>query len=243
MLISLSYVVGLLYEKRLRLHKGLLYFALLGSVISILLSGSRTTYVGMLVFLVYFFIKKTVKFINLGILGGIMFVFLLSVSPQIVEKIDETINNRIVEKIDGPEDINPAEDIGKLYDDLGAGRNKLQLKYINYLLDKPFVIPFGVGFNNRLMIGNSAHNIYLSLINEVGLFGLYLFLSWLFSYIIIKKNKFSFLQLALNGLVLSMLVTLFFGEHLYVYRPLFGILGYFMLICVLLLVPQRKIIK
>ena len=241
MLISFIFVIGLLFEKRIINSKILLFVALFGSVISILLSGSRTTYVGLIVFLLYFFIKKTGKFISLGIIGGFMFVFLLSVNPQIFDRINDTINDRIVNKINGPEDINSAEDVIGVYDDLGAGRSNLQLRYIKFLLEKPFVIPFGVGFNNRLMIGNSAHNIYLSLINEVGLIGLFLFINWLFSYLIIGKNKYTFLKLALNGLVLSMGVTLLFGEHLYIYRPLFGIMGYFMIICVLLLVPQRKV--
>ena len=49
------------------------------------------------------------------------------------------------------------------------------------------------------------------------------------------------MQLALNGLVIAMLVTLYFGEHLYVYRPLFAILGYFLVATVFLLVPFKRL--
>ena len=240
MLISFTFIIGLFYESRLKISRLLLIIALFGSSIAILLSGSRTTYVGIIVFLVYFFIRKTGKFINLGILGGVMFVFLLTVNPQIFEKINYIINNRIVNRIEGPDDIDSVEDMTGVYEDLGAGRSDLHLMYVNHLLNRPYIIPFGIGFNNRLLIGSSAHNMYLSLINEVGIFGLILFIRWMLSFLIIKKRKLPYLQLALNGLVLSMLVTLYFGEHLYVYRPLFGILGYFMIICVLLLVPLRK---
>tara|TARA_R100001230_G_C5647315_1_gene152749 strand:- start:900 stop:1082 length:183 start_codon:yes stop_codon:yes gene_type:complete len=57
---------------------------------------------------------------------------------------------------------------------------------------------------------------------------------------VIVKRKMPGFQLALNGLIIALLITLYFGEHLYVYRPLFGILGLFMAITVLLTIPLRK---
>ncbi|MBV1923516.1 MAG: O-antigen ligase family protein [Flavobacteriaceae bacterium] len=242
MLISFSFVIGLLYESKLKISKILLFVALFGSIISIMLSGSRTTYVGLIIFLLYFIISKTGKFLNLVILGSVMFVLLMIINPVVFERINDTINNRIVDRIESHEDIQSVDDMTGVYEDLGSGRSDLHLMYVNHLLKRPYIIPFGIGFNNRLLIGSSAHNMYLSLINEVGIFGLILFLRWMFSFLIIKKRKLPYLQLALNGIVLSMFVTLYFGEHLYVYRPLFGILGYFMIICVLLLVPLRKTI-
>jgi hypothetical protein len=83
--------------------------------------------------------------------------------------------------------------------------------------------------------------MYLSLVKELGIIGLILFIRWLLSYLVIVKKKKPQLQMALNGLVLAMFVTLYFGEHLYIYRPLFGILGYFMLVCVLFLAPYKKL--
>ena len=90
-------------------------------------------------------------------------------------------------------------------------------------------------------VGNSAHNIYLSLTNELGLLGVFLFLRWLTSYLFLSKRKIPSIKLALNGLVLAMIVTLYFGEHLYIYRPLFAILGYFLMITVLMLIPFKYI--
>ena len=79
--------------------------------------------------------------------------------------------------------------------------------------------------------------IYLSLINEVGLVGLFLYLRWIFSFLWIRMRQFTQLEIALKGLVFAMIVTLFFGEHLYVYRPLFGLVGLFLVVTVLLFSP------
>jgi len=41
-------------------------------------------------------------------------------------------------------------------------------------------------------------------------------------------------------LVWAMLVTLFFGEHLYIYRPLFGLLGLFLMVTVIFVSALHK---
>jgi hypothetical protein len=87
------------------------------------------------------------------------------------------------------------------------------------------------------MIGSSAHNMYLSVINELGLIGFFLYFRWLVSYLFVKMRHFTNMKSTLAGLVLAMLVTLLFGEHLYVYRPLFGLLGLFLFVTTILLSP------
>ncbi len=214
--------------------------AIIIAAICILLSGSRTSYVGAIFFLLYFLLTKTGNFVVFGIFGSIVFAILLFNSPLIADRISATIEDRVTYAIDSPEDITSYEDFTGVYEELGAGRAELHMKYVHYLLNNPLVIPFGRGFNNRLGVGSSAHNMYLSLINEVGLVGLILFLRWMLSFMVIVKRKMPGLRLALNGMIVAILVTLYFGEHLYVYRPLFGILGFFMMICVMLTVPLRK---
>ncbi len=240
MLISFIFLIGINSEKQIKKNKLLLYSAITIAALCILFSGSRTTYLGLIFFLLYFFFTKTGHFMVFGIIGGVLFVILIVSSPMIMDRISATLENRVTYAIDGPEDISSYEDFTGVYDELGAGRSELHVMYVKYLLNKPLVIPFGRGFNNRLGIGSSAHNMYLSLINEVGIVGLILFLRWLISFMVIIKQKMPGLQLALNGLIIALLVTLYFGEHLYVYRPLFGILGFFMMICVLLTAPLRK---
>ena len=240
MLISFIFLIGVNNEKNLKQNKLLLYGAIVLAAVCILLSGSRTSYLGVIFFLLYFFFTKTGNFVVFGIVGGLLFLLLIFASPMVMERISATLENRITYAINSPEDIRSQEDFTGVYDELSAGRVDLHMMYINYLIKNPWVIPFGKGFNNRLGVGNSAHNMFLSLINEVGLVGLILFLRWIFSYLVLVKRRMPGLQLALNGLIISMLVTLYFGEHLYVYRPLFGILGFFMMICVMLTIPLRK---
>ncbi|POR20928.1 hypothetical protein BWK58_13260, partial [Flavobacterium columnare] len=165
-----------------------------------------------------------------------IFICVSSYDSTILNKINETFEKRIENKIKDPKTLKEGN-VNELYEDLGAGRKNLSLKYVDYLLENPYIIPFGIGFNNRLIIGFSAHNIYLSLINEVGLVGFFFYFRWLFSILLLRLKPFTQLEYALKGMVLAMIVTLFFGEHLYVYRPIFGLFGLFFSIVVLLSSP------
>ncbi len=237
--ISMAFLIAMQYYKIKGISKLWVYGALLLVLIAMLLSGSRTTYVGAIVFMAYFLFKNTERFIKFGVIAVAFLVIVLVLSPNILEKISFVLSSRVTYVIDGPEDVRDYEDFSGVYSELSTGRDRLHIKYVNFLFRNPGVIPFGKGFVNRMSVGNSAHNIYLSLINEVGIVGLVLFLRWLFSYLMIVKRRLPSFQLALNGLVLGMIVTLYFGEHLYIYRPLFAILGFFLMVCVLLLVPYK----
>jgi len=63
-------------------------------------------------------------------------------------------------------------------------------------------------------------------------------MKWLTSFLYVKFGKVKSLKNVLSGLVFAMIVTLYFGEHLYLYRSVFTILGYFILITVLLITPR-----
>lgn len=182
---------------------------------------------------------KTVKFIYFaGVLAIFAGVAIIN-DFEIVQVITNVFDGRVINKISDPTILKDGDvDVSQLYEDLGSGRKTLSLVYIEYLFSNPYVIPFGLGFNNRLTLFSSAHNTYLSLINEVGLVGVFLYFRWLLSYFRLNMSKTKFLRLSLNGLILSMLVTLFFGEHLYVYRPLFGLVGFFLFITVILTTPR-----
>lgn len=241
MLLSFILFVGILYQKGLKVPRFTVYGGLAIAVIAILLSGSRTSYLGAVIFLGYFFMTRTGKFINFGIIVGMALGVLVLVNPSLIDRIDQVISGRITEQITRPEELNSLEGLSGVYVDLGAGRSELHSRYVRYLFANPYVFPVGIGFNNRLVLRFSAHNMYLSLVKELGIIGLILFIRWLLAYLVIVKKKKPQLQMALNGLVLAMFVTLYFGEHLYIYRPLFGILGYFMLVCVLFLAPYKKL--
>lgn len=239
MLMSFAVCVGLYFEKAIKVNKWLILTALVLSLVVIFISGSRTSYLGLAVFVVYFMFTKTIKFIYFAGLMSIVAVVAIVNDFQIVEVITDIFDGRIVNKISDPTVLKDGDvDVTQLYEDLGSGRKALSLTYINYLLSNPYIIPFGSGFNNRLTLYSSAHNTYLSLINEVGLVGMVMYFRWLISYLQLNLKKTKFLKLSLNGLIMTMLVTLFFGEHLYVYRPLFGLVGFFLFVTVLLTTPR-----
>lgn len=239
MFFSFIFATALLLQGRLKINKILVITALLTSLATIGVSGSRTTYLALIVFVCYLFISNTKKFFGLSILisAGIIIAFFMNL--DLIENITTTIENRVVNKVSNPGVFTGESlDVGDLYEDLGAGRKQLSVRYFYYLIQNPLIMPFGIGLNNRLLIQFSAHNIYLSLINELGLVGLFLYFKWLTNYLFLKFGKANSLRSVLQGLVLAMMVTLFFGEHLYIYRSLFTILGYFLLIVVMLIAPR-----
>jgi len=239
MFFSFIFGTGLLLQKHLQVNRILIIVALLTSLATIGVSGSRTTYLALIIFVCYLFVSSTKKFFGLSIIISLGVIIAFFFNLEFIETITTTIENRVVNKVSNPGVFTGESlDVGDLYEDLGAGRKQLSVRYFYYLIENPLIIPFGIGLNNRLLIQFSAHNIYLSLINEVGLVGLFLYFKWLTNYLYLRFGKAKPLKTVLNGLILAMLVTLFFGEHLYIYRSLFTILGYFLLIVVMLIVPR-----
>lgn len=235
-LFTLSLCIGVLLSKELKISVLLVCVSILFNLYIIILSGSRTTYVALGVFAVFFAFRSPLKFAIFSVIFSFLFMGLIIVKPELRESIDNVLNNRIFAKTnvfkENKFDDEDEEGIGDLYSDLGSGRDKLTLGNAIYLLENPQIIPFGIGFVNHFdkAPGKSAHNMYLQIIKETGLVGFIFYFGWLLSYLFIKFDRFDGFSLALNGLVFAMLVSLFFGEHLYIYRPLFGLLGLFLLI-------------
>lgn len=240
MMISFISFVGLFAQKELKINRIMLISGVIFATMGLGLSGSRTSYLGLLIFLAYFFIRSTGKFIYMSLIVGTVIIIVASYNPEIFSMITDVFEGRVVNKISDPTLIAEG-DVEQLYEDLGAGRKNLSLMYVDYLFENIYVVPFGSGFNNFILVGNSAHNIYLTLINEVGLLGLFFYVRWLLSYFSLKFIHFKYLGISLKGLVLAMMVTLFFGEHLYVYRPIFAILGLFLFTTAVLLTPRYYI--
>ncbi|TBN03616.1 O-antigen ligase domain-containing protein [Hyunsoonleella flava] len=239
MLFSFVFATGLLLQPQLKINKILNISALLISFATIGVSGSRTTYLALIVFICYLFVLRTRKFFGLSLIISLGVIVAFFLNLELIETITTTIENRVVNKVSDPRLLTGQNlDVGELYEDLGSGRKQLSIRYLYYLLENPLIIPLGIGLNNRLLIQFSAHNIYLSLINEVGLVGLFFYFKWISNYLFLKFGRAKSLKSVLNGLIVAMLVTLFFGEHLYIYRSLFTILGYFLLITVMLIAPR-----
>jgi len=228
--------MGLMNDKRVKINVVVLLLAIGLSAIVLIMSGSRTSYVGLAVFAVYFSIRETKSFIFSGIALFIIVIAVSYLNPDVLSKATDVYEGRVVNKIKNPNEVQEGN-VDGLYEDLGAGRETILFKYLDLLTDELIFVPFGKGFNNRIDTLSSAHNIYLSLIYEVGIVGMVLYCRWLWSLMTIKMHHFPQLRMALKGLTLAMIVTLFFGEHLYIYRPVFGLLGLFLFVTTLLSSP------
>lgn len=236
-----SLCLGLLLEKHFSISKIIVYTVVLLNVYIIIVSGSRTTYVALVTVILFFAFKSPLRFIVSVSLMSVLFVFTLSSNPILQKTLDDTLEKRIFSKTKIMKDEDA--ELTDAYGDLGAGREELTKDNFIYLLENPIVIPFGLGFVNRFDTakGYTAHNMYIQVVKETGLVGFFLYFGWLVSYLFIKFDKNSGFSIALQGLVYAMLVTLFFGEHLYIYRPLFGLLGLFLIITSIFVSSLHKI--
>jgi hypothetical protein len=238
----LSLCLGLLLEKNYNINAILVYTAALLNIYIIVVSGSRTTYVALIILVMFFALRGPFRFLVSVSVMSFLFFYLLSTNPILQKTLDDTLQNRIFGKTKVFDEREDAE-LTDAYADLGSGREDLTINNFNYLLENPLIIPFGKGFVNHLntKYGKSAHNMYIQVIRETGLIGFFLYFGWLVSYLFIRFDKFKGFSIALHGLVYAMLITLFFGEHLYVFRPLFGLLGLFLIITSIFVSSLHKI--
>jgi hypothetical protein len=229
--VSFILAIGVFLEKSIRINRVVLMLSLALNLYIVLLAGSRTSYLALVVFLAYFAVVRTLKFGYASVVILVFFILMVNVNKDLYKKVDEVISHRVADKIKKKESLEEGK-VGDLYSDLGSGRDQLTKGNFYYLLENPQIIPFGMGFVNRFSTapGLSAHNMYIQVVRESGLVGFVLYFGWLLSYLFIDFKGYSGFSLALKGMVLAMLVTLFFGEHLYIYRPLFGFLGLFLVI-------------
>lgn len=234
--LMLGLCLGLFNEKRIKLNKSILLITIVLCLLSLVMSGSRTSYVGGGILLGYFSLREPVSFAYSSIAIFFIAIGIASFQPQVLEKAMEVYQDRVEKKIDNPEDLEEAK-VGDLYEDLGAGRKEIFQKYLELIGTEFYYIPFGRGFNNRIETASSAHNMYLSLIYEVGLLGMVLYFRWILLYLFIRMPRFKKMRVALQGLVIAILISLFFGEHMYVYRALFGLLGLFLFVMTIIISP------
>jgi O-Antigen ligase len=241
-LFSFVLTMAVFLEKSIKINRILVIATIIINLYIVLLSGSRTTYIALIVFLAYFALFKPFKFIFVSALFTGLFLVIINYNPILFKTIDDVVNNRVVAKINNIENPNDKTDIDELYSKLGAGRDKLTKGNFDYILDNPQIIPFGMGFVNRYnnAPGLSAHNMYLQVIKELGVVGFVLYFGWLISYLFIDFREFKGFSIVIKGFIFSMLVALFFGEHLYIYRPLFGVLGLFLAVTSILVSILHK---
>lgn len=207
------------------------------SILSTIATGSRTAWVVGVIFLIASFFTRRIKL-------GLLLVFLLfsllagQIVPQrYTDGLLSVLNGRFFNKIQYAQN----DSILSKFDTVDNGRLNLWSGGIQEILSVPWVIPFGSGFinyRNTIAVGQSAHSMYITLIGELGLVGLFLYLKWLIrilkEFLIPKKpqsNEYTVRRYSpFDGgiLTIAMMVGLIAGEVLYVYRPSYSALGIFL---------------
>jgi len=194
-------------------------------IINILMIGSRTTLLALFIFFIYIILNNQMKQFIIPIIITVLLA--INFSP-IKDRIDYIVYNRISKKIVEYDN----DTVEARFNRITSRRVLTNLNYIEKIQNEPWTLFFGRGFNNRYIAGaKSAHNQYISLLFELGFVGLFLFVRWLYSiYVIHYFNNNNQNKIFYKAFVLSMIITLTGGEHLYIYRPLFALLGLFLLI-------------
>jgi len=239
MTMFMSFVVSftLMSKNIVKINRFILASAMALSAVLVISSGSRTSYIAFLVYLIYILLFAPGKTFKNLIWLSVLLMLMSWYYRDIINKALETFEQRVTNKVSY--ETVEEKDIIQLYDELGSGRLDLTLHYIDILIKNPYAIPFGTGFNNRMLHRTSAHNMYLNVIKELGLVGFFLYFAWLYSYLFVRKKRkeLNIYKTSLHGLTLAMAVTLFFGEHLYIFRPLYALWGLFLFVTAVLLVP------
>jgi O-antigen ligase len=215
---------------------------------------------GWLVLGIYFMLslvlQRNIKSLVLGTL--------LVVSVFIVLESNLKVGDGTVEDVLLYRSINTHKDLGRTAFDIFDEEEKNWIERIDdnrwfiyqsaieHLLDNPQYLLIGAGFQNAgVAIGKvaiAAHNAYLNVIAEHGLFGFFVYFSFLYFLFTLawKVRKRSNTKLsrvmATNWIALyaGLLAANFFGEIIYPGRALFTFLGTFFIVAVLFLHPAWR---
>jgi len=216
------------------------------AVIASAITGSRTTALVLIVFLICSLFWRGINLRVVGFSVLLVVGFALFVPGSLKVRLTETYEYRVssrLKKVQGRGTLDEFQAID-------AGRYRDWVGTLQTLPRVPWVVPFGAGFNSfRFVISpyglvedTSAHNIYLTLICEVGLLGLFLYLLWFWRIwretsaltafcVQNKKKRRMFLPLEVKPLLIGMAVSLSAGEILLTYRPAFSFMGMFLMVC------------
>lgn len=210
---------------------------LLMSLPNMVMIGSRTSVVFCILLVLIWIILYNQKYlIYVGFILIILFWGYSLFPSQVKERFsyEVLINRELVE-----EGMENSSTVSDFYQVVGNGRQQILVRTFNFLKNNPWIFICGKGFNNRIdnirQIGAaSPHDMYLNLIMEGGICALVLYLLWLFSYLKVFKVYTKYVSRQTVGVmvafVIAMMASLIAGEHLYVYRSHYGILGAFLVI-------------
>ena len=97
--------IALVNQKRVLLNKYLLYLTLGVSLLVLIMSGSRTSYVGGAVFLLFYTVKRPLSLINSSIAALCFFTIIILIQPEIIDKTLSVYDNRVEKKIKNEDDL------------------------------------------------------------------------------------------------------------------------------------------
>jgi len=219
--------VFVILTKNIFNNKLISYLTSILCLANIIMIGSRTTYATFIIFFLYLLFIYRNKNLYFGIFAASFFLILLfRFLPGFSERITTMVVGRVIDKATVTQRYDTTE---SRINRVSASRFRTASDYFNKIINRPWVIIYGNGFNNRYIGGaSSAHNQYFQLIFELGIPGMLLFVFWIFK--LYKANTSNYNNVIYKGFILSIIVSLFAGEHLYIYRPLFALLGLFLLI-------------
>lgn len=215
----------------------LLICSSVGLATSLILSGSRGSWLafsaGLLFQLIFVYKKQTALFLSsVGVGGLIAFAWpiiqqlkqTLTVLPNLIFRLPNYEEPVPSVSTSGMKDIpfanegsqapivpNPYEQTSRLANsDISSGRFNLYSKLLNEWRKDPFS---GIGYRNtnylEFMEGFSAHNIYIAVLVETGLFGFLAFLAGIFFFLTIGWGS------PLTGAFLAILISECFESSLF----------------------------
>ena len=206
----------------------------------ILVSGSRTAWVVFLAFLASMVFHRKLMLPMVAVAGLGAAFFLAAAPAALKESVVEMYDWKVSGKLEHAE----SDAMLDQFQAVDAGQYQTWLRGIGTLVKKPWVAAFGVGFTNYRMFDpkGSAHNMYITLLVELGVVGFFFYTNWLRQLWLEGRRLIQegqsrgassaklFCPAGMIPLLVALCVSLSAGEILYVYRPCFAFLGMFLFV-------------
>lgn len=206
-LLAMSLLFYLITRKSINLILGIINVSIL------LFFGAQTnskSFILVLIGLILFALYSLIK--NKRYILSLLVVFAVAFSIVMINNSKITIFDNLINRFSKDTNI----------DQLTTGRSEIQKMYIDYIGSNPKVLFFGNGFNSNLLNGHEAHNTYLQMIYNFGIFGTIIFIYLLlfgFKIFKIEKNFVNYLPLIVvlaSYLGLSVLKYFDFPIHIFI---------------------------
>jgi len=86
-LFCFSLCLGVLLEKKIVINRLLLYLCIIINIYIIFISGSRTTYLGLIIILLFFALRSPLKFVFVSSFFSFLFITTLSYNPDLYKSL------------------------------------------------------------------------------------------------------------------------------------------------------------